>query len=113
MHDEALGRWQRGWSAARGWNDWQCVDDVIVVRIGEPRRRVEYIATRAHATAAAHLALTDCNPPGTSWLTIATPDPHRLAAELRPLEFVRTEWLMTVRLADQASHPVPPSPEPS
>lgn len=108
MHDDALGRWQRGWSAARGWHHGQCVDDVTVVRIGEPRRRVGYVATEAHAAAAAHLALTDCNPPGTSWLTIATADPHRLAAELVPLEFVRVEWLMEIRLRDQLRYPVPP-----
>jgi GNAT superfamily N-acetyltransferase len=108
VHDEALGRWQRGWSAARGWNHGQCVDDVTVVRIGEPRRRVEYVATEAHAAAAAHLALTDCNPPGTSWLTISTADPERLSAELRPLEFVRVEWLMRIALSDQLRYAVPP-----
>ncbi|WP_327633596.1 GNAT family N-acetyltransferase [Kribbella sp. NBC_00482] len=107
MHDEALNRWQRGWSASRGWTDVQCIDDVTVVRIGEPERRVEYVATEQHATAAAHLALTDCNPPGTSWLTI-TGAVDRVAADLRPLEIVRTEWLMTVRLADHVSYPVPP-----
>jgi GNAT superfamily N-acetyltransferase len=106
MH--ALTRWQRGWSASRGWTDFQCIDDVTVVRVGEPRRRVEYVATEQHAAAAAHLALTDSDPPGTSWLRLATGDPERLAAGLRPLEFVRTEWLMTVRLADQVSYPVPP-----
>jgi GNAT superfamily N-acetyltransferase len=107
VHEEALTRWQRGWSASRGWTDYQQVDDVTVVRIGEPERRVEYVATEANATAAAHLALTDCNPPGTSWLAIATDDPHRLAANLKPLEALRTEWLMTISLADQASYPVP------
>ncbi|GAA1163396.1 hypothetical protein GCM10009630_71800 [Kribbella jejuensis] len=64
MHEEALARWQRGWAAARGWNDSQYVDDVTVVRTGEPDRRVEYITTEHHATAATHLALTDHNPPG-------------------------------------------------
>lgn len=107
MHDE-LTRWQRGWSACRGWTDFHCIDDVTVVRIGAPQRRVEYVATEQHATAAAHLALTDCNPPGTSWLTIATSAADRVAAGLRSLEIVRTEWLMTVRLADQVSYPVPP-----
>lgn len=107
MHDEALTRWQRGWSAARGWNDAQRVDDVTVVRVGEPQRRVEYVATEQNARAAAHLALTDCNPPGTSWLKIATADPERLAAGLRPLDYVRTEWLMTISLPEQALHPVP------
>jgi GNAT superfamily N-acetyltransferase len=107
MHDEALTHWQRGWSASRGWTDYQHVDDVIVVRIGEPQRRVEYIATEPNATAAAHLALTDCNPPGTSWLTIATDDPERVAGELLPLEFVRTEWLMSIALSDHESSPVP------
>ncbi|TCC33650.1 GNAT family N-acetyltransferase [Kribbella sindirgiensis] len=104
---EALTRWQRGWSASRGWTDVQCIDDVTVVRVGEPQRRVEYVATGQHATAAAHLALTDCNPPGTSWLTITGPA-DRVAADLGPLEIVRTNWLMTVRLADQVSYPVPP-----
>ncbi|MFC6156261.1 GNAT family N-acetyltransferase [Kribbella jiaozuonensis] len=108
MHEEALTRWQRGWSAARGWTDYQQVDDVTVVRVGEPERRVEYVATEAQATAAAHLALTDSNPPGTSWLAITTDDPARLAANLKPLEPLRTEWLMTITLADHASHPVPP-----
>jgi GNAT superfamily N-acetyltransferase len=108
MHDEPLTRWQRGWSASRGWTDYQRIDDVTVVRIGEPQRRVEYIATEPNVTAAAHLALTDCNPPGSSWLTVGTDDPVRLAADLKPLEFVRTEWLMTIELADQASYPVPP-----
>jgi GNAT superfamily N-acetyltransferase len=107
MHDEALNRWQRGWSASRGWNDWQCVDDVTVVRVGEPQRRVEYVATQQHAAAAAHLALTDCNPAGTSWLLIATDDPARTCAELRPLEYVRTEWLMSISLPDHALRPVP------
>ncbi|GAA3090122.1 GNAT superfamily N-acetyltransferase [Kribbella aluminosa] len=107
MHDEALTRWQRGWSAARGWNDAQRVDDVAVVRVGEPQRRVEYVATEPNATAAAHLALIDCNPPGTSWLKIATAEPERVVGELRPLEYVRTEWLMTISLPDQALHPVP------
>ena len=85
----------------------QRVDDVTVVRVGEPQRRVEYVATEPNAAAAAHLALTDCNPPGTSWLKIATPDPERLAAELRPIDYVRTEWLMTISLPEQALHPVP------
>lgn len=111
MHDsclqQALNRWQRGWSAARGWTDVHRVDDVTVVRIGEPERRVEYVATGEHAGAAVHLALTDCNPPGTSWLTI-TGTPDRVAAGLGPLEVVRTEWLMTVPLAEQESYPVPP-----
>lgn len=108
MHDEALTRWQRGWSASRGWTDYQRIDDVTVVRIGEPQRRVEYVATEPNVTAAAHLALTDCNPPGSSWLTVGADDPVRLAADLKPLEFVRAEWLMTIQLADQASYPVPP-----
>ncbi|WP_328998508.1 GNAT family N-acetyltransferase [Kribbella sp. NBC_00709] len=108
MHDEALTRWQRGWSASRGWTDYQQVDDVTVVRVDEPERRVQYVASEENATAAAHLALTDCHPPGTSWLAIATDDPDRLAAGLKPLEPVRTEWLMTISLADQASYPVPP-----
>ena len=103
---EALDRWRRGWSASRGWTDVQCIDDVTVVRVGEPQRRVEYVATGQQATTAAHLALTDCNPPGTSWLTIAGPA-DQVAAALGPLEIVRTEWLMTVTLADQASYPVP------
>ena len=30
-----------------------------------------------------------------------------MAAELEPLEFVRTEWLMTISLADQLRYPVP------
>ncbi|WP_371401170.1 GNAT family N-acetyltransferase [Kribbella sp. NBC_00662] len=107
MHDDALTRWQRGWSASRGWTDYQQVDDVTVVRVGEPERRVEYVATEAHAAAAAHLALTDCHPPGTSWLAITTDDPARLAADLKPLESLRTEWLMTISLAEQASYPVP------
>jgi GNAT superfamily N-acetyltransferase len=107
VHEEALTRWQRGWSASRGWTDYQQVDDVTVIRIGEPERQVEYVTTEANAPAAAHLALTDCNPPGTSWLAIATDDPHRLAANLEPLEALRTEWLMTISLADQAAYPVP------
>ncbi|MGZ0146988.1 hypothetical protein ACXJJ3_07935 [Kribbella sp. WER1] len=107
MHDEALSRWQRGWSAARGWNDWQRVDDVTVVRVGDPARRVEYVATEENARAAAHLALTDCNPPGTSWLLIEAADPEQLARKLRPLEYVRTEWLMTISLPHQQLHPVP------
>lgn len=107
MHEEALTRWQRGWSASRGWTDYQQVDDVTVVRVGEPERRVEYVATEAHAAAAAHLALTDCHPPGTSWLAITTDDPARLAADLKPLEALRTEWLMTISLAEQASYSVP------
>ncbi|MGW6200569.1 hypothetical protein ACWF0M_30780 [Kribbella sp. NPDC055110] len=45
---------------------------------------------------------------GTSWLTIATADPARVATELRPLEIARTEWLMTIAPADQVAHPVPP-----
>ena len=108
MHEEALTRWQRGWSASRGWTDYQQVDDVTVVRVGEPERRVEYVTTEANARAAAHLALTDCHPPGTSWLAITTDNPARLAANLKPLEALRTEWLMTISLADQASYPVPP-----
>ncbi|TDW75511.1 GNAT family N-acetyltransferase [Kribbella pratensis] len=107
MHEEALTRWQRGWSASRGWTDYQQVDDVTVVRVGEPERRVEYVTTEANARAAAHLALTDCHPPGTSWLAITTDNPARLAANLKPLEALRTEWLMTISLADQASYPVP------
>jgi GNAT superfamily N-acetyltransferase len=107
MHDDALTRWQRGWSASRGWNDWRCVDDVTVVRIGEPQRRIEYVATEANAPAAAHLALTDCNPPGTSWVRIATDDPDRTIGELGLLEYVRTEWLMSIALSDQVPHPVP------
>jgi GNAT superfamily N-acetyltransferase len=108
VHEKALTRWQRGWSASRGWTDYQQIDDVTVVRVGEPERRVEYVATEANATAAAHLALTDSNPPGTSWLTITTDNPDRLAADLKPVEALRTEWLMTISLAEQASYPVPP-----
>ncbi|MER7245261.1 hypothetical protein [Kribbella sp. NPDC000426] len=108
MHEEALTRWQRGWSASRGWTDYHEVDDVTVVRVGEPERQVQYVATEQHANAAAHLALTDSHPPGSSWLTIATDDPDRFAACLPPLDTVRTEWLMTISLADQARHPVPP-----
>lgn len=107
MHGEDLTRWRRGWSASRGWNDAQRVDDVTVVRIGEPQRRVEYVATEQNAAAAAHLALTDCNPPGTSWLLIATGEPERVVRKLKPLEYVRTEWLMTISLPDQVLHPVP------
>jgi hypothetical protein len=80
VHEEALTRWQRGWSASRGWTDYQQVDDVTVIRIGEPERQVEYVTTEANAPAAAHLALTDCNPPGTAWLAIATHDPAYLSA---------------------------------
>lgn len=104
MHAEVLTRWQRGWSLARGWIDYSSTDGVTTVNIGEPDRRVEYVTTSEHAATAVKLAQTDGHPPGTSWLAIAADDPAAIA----PLELLRTEWLMTIALADHPIHPVPP-----
>lgn len=107
MHDDVLRRWQRRWSAARDWTDYSDVDGVIVVRIGEPDRRVEYLATEQHATTPARLARSDANPAGSSWLKITTTSRPRVAAVLHPLELVRTERLLTISLSDQPASAVP------
>ncbi|MFI6825465.1 GNAT family N-acetyltransferase [Kribbella sp. NPDC050241] len=107
MDDDVLRRWQRGWSVAREWTDYTEVDGVIVVRVGEPDRRVEYLATEQHATTAARMAHTDANPAGSSWLKIATTSRQRVAAVLHPLELIRTERLLTISLSDQQSSQVP------
>ncbi|TCC65804.1 hypothetical protein E0H73_02405 [Kribbella pittospori] len=107
MCDDVLRRWQRGWSAAREWTDYAEVDGVIVVRIGEPDRRVEYLATEQHATTAARMARSDANPAGSSWLKITTTSRPRVAAVLHPLDLIRTERLLTISLSDQPSSQVP------
>ncbi|WP_165553715.1 GNAT family N-acetyltransferase [Kribbella capetownensis] len=109
--DDVLRRWQRGWSQAREWTDYAEVDGVIVVRIGEPDRRVEYLTTEQHATTAARMAHTDANPAGSSWLKITTTSPSRVAAVLHPLELIRTERLLTISLSDQPASQVPGSYE--
>ncbi|MEV0800470.1 GNAT family N-acetyltransferase [Kribbella sp. NPDC050281] len=107
MDDDVLRRWQRGWSVARQWTDYAEVDGVIVVRVGEPDRRVEYLATEQHATTAAQMAQSDANPAGSSWLKITTRSRPRVAAVLHPLELIRTERLLTISLSDQPSSQAP------
>jgi GNAT superfamily N-acetyltransferase len=107
MRLEVLTHWQQGWSIARGWTNYTTADGITTVHIAEPDRRVEYVTTAGHALEAARQATTNPHPPGTSWLTVATNAPRELAATLPGVDYIRTEHLMTIALADQTQYDVP------
>ncbi|MBW4721930.1 GNAT family N-acetyltransferase [Saccharothrix obliqua] len=112
--DDLVRRWQRGWSACRGWAAPEDARGGLHFRLGLPGREREVFALAADDDPASVRALARevAGHGESTWLTAPTNRPDEvagvLAAEGLVVRPVR-EFLMTRPLAD---HPVRPAPAP-
>ncbi|MEU6134251.1 GNAT family N-acetyltransferase [Nocardioides sp. NPDC047086] len=105
---ELVSRWARGWAYARGFPRPAAVPGGVRVEVGEPGRRVEWVATDAADTLAGLVDTVRATPE--AWLSVVTDSP----AGVRPW-FVEgglvasdaEEALMSIDLADHASRELP------
>ena len=76
---------------------------MIVLRIGDPERMVSYLVSDAELEYAAGLARDDEHAGGLSWLSVVTNEPDDVLPRIEAagLEFLRTEWLMSLSLDRQ------------
>lgn len=105
---ELVARWARGWAYARGFPRPAGVPGGVRVEVGEPGRRVEWVATDDADTLAGLVDTARATPE--AWLSVVTDSP----AGVRPwfveggLEADRAEEaLMSIDLADHASRELP------
>ena len=105
---DLLARWARGWAYSRGLSRPERVAGGVRVEVGEPGRRVEWIATDEVETLAGLVDTVRATPE--AWLSVATEDPGGvrpwfleggLSAE------AHEEALMTIDLVDHESREVP------
>lgn len=103
-----LARWARGWAYSRGFPRPERVAGGVRVEVGEPGRRVEWVASDDAATLAGLIDTVRATPE--AWLSVVTEDPDGvrpwfldggLSAE------AHDEALMTIDLADHESRELP------
>ncbi|WP_232519871.1 GNAT family N-acetyltransferase [Actinosynnema pretiosum] len=111
MPDDLIRRWERGWSACRGWTRQPEERGALRVLLGLPGRHRELIALRLSPELAAEVAAAD----EPTWLTVPTERPAEAARTLaeaglhvRPTR----EHLMTRPLADHPAPLLPPGYHP-
>ncbi|GAA2689356.1 MULTISPECIES: GNAT family N-acetyltransferase [Actinosynnema] len=111
MPDDLIRRWERGWSACRGWTRQPEERGALRVLLGLPGRRRELIALRLSPELAAEVAEAD----EPTWLTVPTEHPAEAARTLveaglhvRPTR----EHLMTRPLPDHPAPLLPPGYHP-
>ena len=105
---DLVSRWARGWAYARGFPRPAAVPGGVRVEVGEPGRRVEWVATDDADTLAGLVDTARATPE--AWLSVVTASP----AGVRPW-FVEAglvandgeETLMSIDLADHASKRLP------
>lgn len=105
---DTVSRWARGWAYARGFPRPVAVPGGVRVEVGEPGRRVEWVATDEADTLAGLVDAAGATPE--AWLSVVTESP----AGVRPW-FVEAglvaadaeETLMSIDLADHASRELP------
>ncbi|MEU0267035.1 GNAT family N-acetyltransferase [Nocardioides sp. NPDC006303] len=105
---DLVSRWARGWAYARGFPRPAAVPGGVRVEVGQPGRRVEWVATDDAETLAGLVDTARATPE--AWLSVVTESP----AGVRPW-FVEAglvandgeEALMSIDLADHASRAVP------
>ncbi|MFD4328103.1 GNAT family N-acetyltransferase [Nocardioides sp. NPDC058538] len=105
---DLVSRWARGWAYARGFPRPTAMPGGVRVEVGQPGRRVEWVATDEADTLAGLVDTARATPE--AWLSVVTESP----AGVRPW-FVEAglvanageEALMSIDLADHASRAVP------
>ncbi|MEI7056872.1 GNAT family N-acetyltransferase [Nocardioides sp. CCNWLW239] len=105
---DLVPRWARGWAYSRGFPRPAEVPGGVRVEVGEPGRRVEWVATDDADTLAGLIDTVRATPE--AWLSVVTDSP----AGVRPW-FVEggleagdgEETLMSIELADHADRPFP------
>lgn len=105
---DLVSRWARGWAYARGFPRPAAVPGGVRVEVGEPGRRVEWVATDEADTLAGLVDTARATPE--AWLSVVTEPP----AGVRPW-FVEAglvandgeEALMSIQLADHAFRRLP------
>ncbi|MFJ2756641.1 GNAT family N-acetyltransferase [Nocardioides sp. NPDC087217] len=105
---DLVSRWVRGWAYARGFPRPAAVPGGVRVEVGEPGRRVEWVATDDADTLAMLVDTARATPE--AWLSVVTESP----AGVRPW-FVEAglvasdgeEALMSIQLADHAFRRLP------
>lgn len=105
---DLLTRWARGWAYARGFPRPERVDGGVRVDVGEPGRRVEWVAADEMATLPDLIDAVRVTP--VAWLSVVTEDP----AGVRPAFLdgglsaeTHEEALMTIVLADHEARELP------
>lgn len=105
---DLISRWARGWAYARGFPRPAAVPGGVRVEVGEPGRRMEWVATDDADTLAGLVDTARATPE--AWLSVVTESP----AGVRPW-FVEAglvandgeEALMSIQLADHAFRRLP------
>ncbi|MBC7277288.1 GNAT family N-acetyltransferase [Nocardioides sp.] len=106
---ELVSRWARGWAYSRGFPRPEAVPGGVRVEVGEPGRRVEWVATDAPDTLAGLVDTARATPE--AWLSVVTDSP----GSVRPwfaeggLQADGEEALMSIDLADHPSRDLPVS----
>lgn len=104
---DLLARWARGWAYSRGFPRPETVPGGVRVEVGEPGRRVEWVATDASDTLAGLVDTARATPE--AWLSVVTDSP----GSVRPwfteggLQADGEEALMSIDLADHGSRGLP------
>ena len=105
---DTVSRWARGWAYARGFPRPAAVPGGVRVEVGEPGRRVEWVAPDDADTLAGLVDTARATPE--AWLSVVTESP----AGVRPwfveggLEAIDAEEaLMSIDLADHATRELP------
>ncbi|MEV0675622.1 GNAT family N-acetyltransferase [Actinosynnema sp. NPDC050436] len=108
---DLVRRWERGWSACRGWAPPREAGGGLRFRLGLPGRWHEVVALCADdepgTVGALAVEVAGCGE--ASWLTVPTTRPDEVAAELRAAGLGvkgSREWLMTRDLADHPARAV-------
>ncbi|CCH33231.1 GNAT family N-acetyltransferase [Actinosynnema sp. NPDC047251] len=111
---DLVRRWQRGWSACRGWEPPREAGGGLHFLLRRPGRHHEVVALRAddEPGTVGVLAAEVAGHAEAAWLTVPTARPDAVERELRAAGLVvkqSREWLMT---RDLAGHPTRPAAGP-
>lgn len=104
---ELVSRWARGWAYSRGFPRPESVSGGVRIEVGEPGRRVEWVATDAPDTLAGLVDTARATPE--AWLSVVTDSP----GSVRPwfaeggLQADGEEALMSIDLAAHGSRELP------
>lgn len=105
---DLVSRWARGWAYARGFPRPVTVPNGVRVDVGEPGRRVEWVATDDAETLADLVDTVRATPE--AWLSVVTESPAGVRpwfAEGGLTDQAAEEALMTIGLADHAARELP------
>ncbi|MFJ6671881.1 GNAT family N-acetyltransferase [Actinosynnema sp. NPDC091369] len=107
---DLVRRWERGWSACRGWATPQEAGGALHLLQHRPGRYREMLALHADRTAVRALADEAAADGKATWLTVPTTDPDDVERVLRAAGLhlrATREWLMTRPLVDHPGRAVP------